>query len=414
MPVTDKLSDPKVKQAKPKEKTYKLADGGGMYLEVAPSGGKWWRLKYRFDGKEKRLSLGVYPDVTLARAREKRNEARKLLADGIDPGAERKAEKLARERVVKNSFEVVAREWHEKRIRGAAGTNGKPLSPGHAAQIINSLEREIFPKIGKMPVEDITAPDLLEALRPIEARGALEIASKVRIWCGMVFRYAIATGRAKYNPAPDLRGALATPVTKHYAAFDRDGMADFMRRLDDYDGHVQTKLALRFLALTFVRTGEMRGAEWSEFDLDGATWRIPAERMKMRAPHIVPLSRQAIEVLKELQVLTGEVRLLFPGQNSREKPMSENTVLYALYRMGYHGRATGHGFRATASTLLNEMGWRPDVIERQLAHQEKNKVRAAYHRSEYLAERREMMQAWGDFLEALGKSAKVIPLHRSA
>lgn len=412
MSVTDKLSDPKVKQAKPKDKTYKLSDGGGMYLEVAPSGGKWWRLKYRFDGKEKRLSLGVYPDVPLARAREKRNEARKLLADGIDPGVERKAEKAAKQDRAKNNFEAVAREWHEKRLRG--GVNGKAISPGHARQIINTLEREIFPKIGKMPVAEILAPELLAALRPIEARGALEIASKVRVWCGMVFRYAIASGYAKYNPAPDLRGALATPVTKHYAAFDRDGMADFMRRLDDYDGHIKTKLALRFLAMTFVRTGEMRGAEWSEFDLEGATWRIPGERMKMGMPHIVPLSRQSIEVLKELHALTGEGRLAFPGQNSQEKPMSENTVLYALYRMGYHGRATGHGFRATASTLLNEMGWRPDVIERQLAHSEKSKVRAAYHRSEYLAERREMMQAWADFLEALAKGAKVIPLHRTA
>ena len=312
--------------------------------------------------------MGVYPDVTLAEARARRDSARKLVTHGSDPGLQRKTDKLAALIRTENNFEAVAREWHEKRL--------PKLTAGHATQIINALTREVFPVIGHRPISEIEAHELLAALRPIEKRGALEIAAKVRRWCGMVFRYGIATGRAKHNPAPDLRGALATPVTKHYAAFDRAGLTDFLRKLDDFDGAPLTRLGLRLLALTFVRTGELRGVTWSEFDLPGRTWSIPAERMKMRAPHIVPLSYQAVSALDELRALNPDCDLAFPGANVKSKPMSENTLLYALYRMGYHGRATEHGFRASASTMLNELGWKPDVIERQLAHAEKNKVRA--------------------------------------
>lgn len=400
------LTDLRVRNAKSKEKTYRLADAGGLYLEVSSTGSKYWRMKYRHAGKEKRLALGVYPIVSLSDARAKATEAKARLREGTDPSALRKSEKTAAMVKAANTFEAVAREWHGKRA--------KSLSTGHAAQIINTLSREIFPVIGPRPVSEIEAPEILAALRQIEARDALEIAHKARQWCGMVFRYAIATGRTKNNPAADLRGALATPVERHYAAFDQAGLADFLRRLDSYEGNRQTQLALRLLALTFVRTGELRGAQWSEIDFDRHEWRIPAERMKMRAPHLVPLSRQAVTVLSGLQEMNGAGRLVFPSMTSREKPMSENTILYALYRMGYHGRATGHGFRATASTLLNEMAWRPDVIERQLAHKEGNKVRAAYHRSEYLPERRKMMQAWADYLDALKASADVIPLFKKA
>jgi integrase len=400
------LTDKEISNADAKDKAYRLTDGAGLYLEVSPAGGKLWRLKYRFAGKEKRLSIGKYPEVKAPAARARATEAKTKLSNGIDPSAEKKAIKVAALVASGNTFEIVAREWHEKRL--------SKLSDTHAKQIIGTLEREVFPLIGDRPVSSIEAPDLLVALRQIEKRGAFEIARKTRQWAGMVFRYAIATGRAKHNPAPDLQGALETQVTKHHAAFDRAGLAEFLRKIEQYDGTEQTRLALLLLASTFVRTGELRFAAKSEFDLPGQTWRIPAERMKTRAPHVVPLSSQAVALVEQLFVIAGDSDLLLPGANTKSKPISENTLLYALYRMGYHGRATGHGFRATASTLLNEMGWKPDVIERQLAHQERNKVRAAYHRSEYLQDRRQMMQAWSDFLDALRAGAEVIPFAKKA
>jgi integrase len=396
------LTDKEISNAKPKAKTYRLSDGSGLVLEVKPAG-KYWRLRYRYNGKEKTLALGVYPTVKGPEARAKAADAKAKLAQGVDPSAAKKAIRMAALVRMENTFKAVALEWHEKRATS--------LSTGHAAQIKRTLENEIFPIIGNKPIAEIEATEVLVALRLIEKRGALEIASKARQWTGMVFRYGIATGRTKHNPVGDLRGVIQSRQTQHYAALDRDGMAEFLRALDTYDGTQQTQLALGFLALTFVRTGELRGATWAEMDLKNQLWRIPATRMKMRADHIVPLSEQSVAILEDLRVMNGEGDLVFPGANVKSKPISENTLLYALYRMGYHGRATGHGFRATASTLLNEMGWRSDVIERQLAHTERNKVRAAYNRAEYLPERKKMMQAWADFLDALKNGSNVIPLN---
>lgn len=406
------LTDIRCRKAQPSEKPYKLFDSGGLYLLVSPGGArkpeglKHWRLKYRFAGKEKLLALGVYPEVSLGDARDARDKAKRLLNDGRDPTHTRKQEKRAAEMSAATTFEAIAREWVEQQ-RNRWTVN-------HAERVLDSLIANVFPEIGFRPIVEITAPELLAVLRKIEARDALEVASRVYQRCGAVFRYAVATGRCERSPVADLRGALKAPKREHRAALSAADLPEYLRKLEAYDGHLQTKLALNLLALTFVRTGELRGAEWTEFDFEHAEWRIPAERMKMRAPHIVPLSRQALTVLGQLQSLTGSGRFLFPNQHKPDTGMSENTMLYALYRMGYHSRATGHGFRATASTILNEEGWHADAIERQLAHTEKNKVRAAYHRSEYLPERRKMMQAWADYLDALGSATQVTPIRRTA
>jgi integrase len=391
------LSDLQIRNAKSSAKPYKLADGGGLYVLVKPDGAKYWRLKYRFAGKEKLLALGVYPQVRPAEARAARDEAKRQLLAGRDPASERREEKRAALISAAATFEVIAREWVEQQRNR--------WTPDHAERVLDSLVTDVFPAIGFRPMAEITAPELLAVLRKIEARGALEVASRVYQRCGAVFRYAVATGRCERSPVGDLRGALKAPKREHRAALLAADLPEYLRTLEAYDGQLQTKLALKLLALTFVRTRELRGAEWSEFDLEHAEWRIPAERMKMRAAHIVPLSRQALAVLAQLKPLTGDQRFLFPNQHKPDACMSENTMLYALYRMGYHSRATGHGFRATASTILNEQGWRADAIERQLAHAEKNKVRAAYHRSEYLPERRKMMQAWAEHLDRLALSA---------
>lgn len=401
------LTDSAIRSAKPTDKPRKMADEKGLFLLVTPNGGKWWRLKYRFGGKEKLLSLGVYPDVGLKDARERRDEARKLLADGIDPSEHRKAQERQKKQSAENSFEAVAREWLEN-IR-------HKWTPRHYADTLKRLETYIFPELGARPVVEVDAAELLAALRKVEKKGADETARKVYRACGQVFRYAIATARCKSNPAADLRGALrAKAKVEHRAAVTITELPDLLRKIEVYDseggGDLQTRLALELLAFTFVRTGELREAEWGEFDLDRAEWRIPAERMKMKEAHFVPLSRQAVDVLRQLKEINGGYRFVFPGRNP-SRPMSKNTALFALYRMGYHSRMTGHGFRAVASTALNEMGFKPDVIERQLAHAERNKVRAAYHRSEYLAERRKMMQAWADYLDGLQAGAEVIPLH---
>lgn len=396
------LTDTAARQAKPKEKAYKLADGAGLYLLIQPGGAKYWRLKYRILGKEKVLALGVYPEVTLAQARAKRDDARKLIANGADPVDMKRDQKRQDKLRAANSFEALAREWHDQQ-------KGR-WSPVHAAKVIDTLEKEMFPTIGNSPIIEITAPMVLEAVRKVEKRGALDVASRVLQRTGAVFRYAIQTGRAERNPCSDLTGVLKTRKVQHRAALGRNELPGFLDKLSKYDGQPLTRIALHLVVLTFVRSREMREARWEEFDLERAEWRIPAERMKMRAPHIVPLSRQAIEILKGLHPLTGRYALLFPGQNDPEKPMSENTLLYAMYRMGYHQRATVHGFRATASTILNETGFNTDAIERQLAHAERNKVRAAYHRSEYLNERVKMMQWWADFLDSIAKGSNVIPM----
>ncbi len=401
------LTDTAVRNAKAKEHAYKLADGEGMYLLVQPNGAKYWRQKYRFAGKEKVLALGVYPETKLQSARKRRIEARELLALGSDPGEVRKADIRAQRIQAANTFSAVALEW--------LATRREAWSNSHTAAVLSRLEKDIFPKLGHRPIAEISAPEVLDMLQVIERRDALELAGKARIIAGQVFRYAVITHRAKGDPTRDLRGALKSREQKHYAKLGEDDLPEFLAKLEAYDGSKVTRLAIRLLALTFVRTGELRAAKWPEFDFTKHEWRIPAERMKSRAEHIVPLSTQAIDALRQLKEITGNREHLFPNEHHPLKPMSENTILFALYRMGYRGRATGHGFRATASTILNEQGWNADVIERQLAHKEANKVRAAYHRSEYLPERRKMMQAWGEFLGAKHRAAdKVVSLRRRA
>ncbi|TMH34902.1 MAG: DUF4102 domain-containing protein [Betaproteobacteria bacterium] len=396
-----------LRQAKAQDKPYKLADEKGLYLLVKPSGARYWRLKYRFAGREKLLACGVYPETTLAEARGKRDAARKLLEKGSDPNATRQKAKLVAKLASDTAFEAIAREWH-------AGM-AKAWSKHHAHDVLHRLEANVFPHLGKLPIAEITSPQILAALRTVEHRGAHELARRARSVCGQIFRYAIATGRADRDPAADLKGALkGAPKVRHLAALKEGELPDFLKKLDVYDGHPQTPLALRLLLLTCVRTGELRGAEWSQFDTDKGEWRIPADKMKAGEEHVVPLSRQALQVLKELRQINGRSVRLFVNSHDHEKPMSENTILYALYRMGYHSRATGHGFRATAATILSEQGFRPELIERALAHTERNKVKAAYQRSPLLPERRKMLQHWADFLDGLKAGAKVRSLKRGA
>ncbi|HEY8856924.1 MAG TPA: integrase arm-type DNA-binding domain-containing protein [Rugosibacter sp.] len=397
------LTDIAIKNTKPQAKPIRLADERSLYLLLNPNGSRWWRFDYRFDGKHKTISFGIYPDVSLKLARERRDEARTLLATGVDPGAQRRAEKQAKADFGANTFEVIAREW--------MATRGKEWTESYASKTKSALERNAFPAIGRKPIAEITAPDVLAMLRAIESRGIVDMAHRIQQHCGAIFRFAIATGRAINDPVPSLKGALSTVRQEHYAALtDPVEFAQLLRDIDDYRGEATTKAAMQLLALTFQRTKEVRFAEWAQFDLEAGLWRIPAEIMKMREAHIVPLSQQAISVFNRLQPLTGGGRLVFPSSTSRERPISENTVVYALARMGYKGRMTGHGFRSVASTLLNEQGFRSDLIERQLAHSEKNSVRAAYNRAEYLPERKKMMQEWADYLDRLKAGAEVISL----
>lgn len=385
-----------IKALKPKEKLYKKADSGGLYLEIRPNGSKYWRYRYRWEGKQKLLAIGVYPDISLAEARERHMAARKLLAKGVDPSAIRKQEKLSRRINANNTYEAIAREWHENQKDGWTET--------HTKGVITRLEKNMFPKLGNRPIKDITAPELLEAVRVIEKRGALDVAQRCLQTSGQIFRYAVATGRAERDPSRDLKGALKTAKVKNRAYIKPNELPEFYAKLEKADLHVLTRLALEFVILTFVRSGELRGAKWDEFDVQKAEWRIPSERMKMKEEHIVPLSTQALALLEELENYSHDSIYVFPQQQRRNKIMSENTMLYAMYRMGYHSRATTHGFRSTASTALNEKGFRRDVIERQLAHGERNKVRAAYNHAEYLPERREMMQWWSNYIdEARGR-----------
>jgi integrase len=399
-----KLKDINCKTAKPKEKAYKIFDGGGLFLFVTPQGSKYWRLKYRFNGKEKLLALGVYDQVTLGEARIKRNEAHNLLAKGIDPGLLKQEKKQSNRTITENCFETVAREWHAKFL--------SKWTPKHSARIIRQLENDIFPWLGERVISEITPPALLKALQRIESRGAIETAHRAHQTCGQIFRYAIATGRAERDPSADLRGALPPARKKHHASLtDTNAVGNLLRAINDYQGHFVTKCALRLAPLLFVRPGELRHAEWTEFDFEAAEWRIPAEKMKMRVKHIVPLSTQAISILRELQPLTGDGKYVFPCVRASRRPMSENTVNAGLRRLGYtKEEMTGHGFRSMASTLLNEQGWNRDAIERQLAHAERNNIRAAYNYAEYLPERKKMMQHWADYLDALAKDKKIIEL----
>ena len=399
------LTDATIRKAKPREKQYKRFDGRGLFLVVTPKGGKWWRFKYRFDGKEKLISLGTYPDVSLKDARERRDEARKQVAAGIDPGEHRKARKSAKANKQANSFEVVAREWYAK--------YSPNWSVNHGDRIIRRLERDIFPWIGDFPIADITAPQLLDVVRRIEQRGALETAHRALGNCGQVFRYAIATGRAERDLSADLKGALPPVKGKHFAAVtDPTKVADILRVLDTYQGTLVVRCALRLAPLVFVRPGELRHAEWADIDLDAAEWRYTVSKTKTR--HIVPLSRQAVKILQELHPLTGRGKYVFPSaRNPRgDRPMSENAILGAMRRMGIDkDEMSGHGFRAMARTILDEeLGFRPDYIEHQLAHAVRDPNGRAYNRTAHLPERRKMMQEWADYLDKLKAGAELIQL----
>ncbi|MBL8500467.1 MAG: tyrosine-type recombinase/integrase [Nitrosomonas sp.] len=396
-----KLTDTAIRKAKPQAAPYRIADGGGMYIEITTNGSKYWRMAYRFAGKQKTLALGIYPDVTLAEARERRTEARKQLANGADPGAVKQTQKKQSKIAAANSFELIAREFHKLKT--------PTWSVSHTADWIKTLEREIFPKFGELPISEIEAPDVLDAIRTIEGRGAHEVAARVLQRVRAVCAYAIATGRARHNPASEIKGALAPqPKVKHFAALTEKELPEFLRAVAAYPCYPLTKAATRLLMLTFVRTGEVRGAKWREFDHDAKLWVIPAERMKAREPHVVPLSRQAIETLTELHQLTGHDEHLFPSRTGNGRTISENTVLKVIERLGYKGRMTGHGFRTIASTYLNSVGMiRPDIIEAQLAHTDGNATRAAYNRTDYMEYRIAMMQFWADTLDAMQAGEKL-------
>ncbi len=389
------LTDTQIRNAKPGSKPLKLTDGAGLYLEVRPNGSKLWRYRYRIAGKENLFALGEYDAVSLREARELRAEARKLVRQGIHPAHERKASLLATHAERANTFEAVAREWMDKKRA--------TWTPYYARQVERFLAANVFLHVGKMPIRSVTAAHLLAIVRRTEERGAETVAALIRQWCSAIFRYAVATLRADNDPAAALKGAIHVPKTKHANPLSREDIARFAKALECYGGYRTTIIALRLMLLTFVRTKELRQAEWIEFDLDRAEWRIPAGRMKMREAHIVPLSRQAVALLRELHTHTGGRRFLFPNLRNPHDCMTATTLNRALERMGFAGQGsigfTAHGFRATASTLLNEMGFRSEVIERQLAHQERNKSRASYNHAEYLEERRALMQQWANVID---------------
>ena len=402
------LTDTTIRKIKPGEKPLKLSDEKGMFLLVTPAGGKLWRMKYRIDGKEKLLALGAYPEVTLADARQRRDDARKLLSNGVDPGDHRKAQKAAKTERAGNSFEVVAREWY---------VGHEPhWAKSHADKIIQRLEKDVFPWLGGRPIAEITAPELLAALRRIESRGALDTAHRALQNCGQVFRYAVATGRAERDPSGDLRGALPPAKKGHFAAITEPlKVGALLRAMDDVSAGFVVKCALRLAPLLFVRPGELRVAEWSQIDLDKAEWRYTVTKTKTE--HLVPLATQAVAILRELHPLTGHSRYVFPGARTNGEPMSGGAVNVALRRAGYNTRdeQTGHGFRAMARTILHqELGIPPEVIEHQLAHRVPDALGAAYNRTRFLVQRREMMQAWADYLDKLKAGADVLPFRKSA
>lgn len=401
------LTDLAIRKAAPADKPQRLFDGGGLYLEVSPAGGKWWRWKYRFAGKEKRLSLGTYPDTGLADARAKHAAARKLLAAGIDPGEQRKAEKVATQERSANTFAAVADELLLQRA--------KKLVAGSADRERRMLDKDLAPLVGNVPIADVSAPMLLRALRKIEHRGAVETAHRARMLASQVFRYAIATGRADRNPAADLLGALSQPEKTHFASITEPAeVAPLLRALWGYQGTPVVNAALKLAPLFYARPGELRQARWADIDLEAAEWRYTAS--KKGNPHIVPLATQAVDILRELQPLTGRGVYVFPGLRGRDRAMSANTVNAALRRMGFDGKTmTGHGFRAMARTILDEvLIFRPDYIEHQLAHAVRDPNGRAYNRTAHLAERRKMMQAWADYLDALRTDANVVPIKRKA
>ena len=397
-----------VRNAKHKEKPYKLTDGKGLFLHVSTTGKKTWRYRFELSGKESVYVLGEYPVMLLEAARNKRADIREMVKAGINPAEEKRNQKHAVEKakqeekkLAANSFEIVAHEWHDHRR--------ERWTPAYAAANLTKLRNDVFPAIGSMPVDQITPPMVLQIIRSVESRGAGETARKCLEMMNSVFRYAIQTGRASYNSAADMRGVLKSRRVQHHPMINPNDLPNFLRILTKSDIHTTTKLAIQFTMLTAARSGEVRGATWKEIDLGKKLWVIPAERMKMRSVHIVPLTTQALTILNRLNILHGDSGLIFPGIHHPEKPLSENTMLFALYRVGYHSKMTMHGFRALFSTICNEAGFMPDAIERQLAHKEKNAIRAAYHRSEYMPERIKMMQWWADYLQGSEHGSEIIP-----
>ncbi len=377
------LNDMQIRRAKPEAKAYTLGDGQGLSLLIEPNGSKSWRFRYRFAGKPKMISLGVYPTITLADARSRRDDARKLVAEGKNPSEVRKEQKIALQTESESAFEKIATEWHQMK--------SAKWSAGYASDIMEAFKNDIFPYVGTRPVGEIKPLELLNVLRKIEKRGALEKMRKVRQRCSEVFRYSIATGRAEYNPAADLSSALEVHQSKHFPFLKADEIPDFLRALEGYTGSKLVQIATKLLMITGVRTIELRAALWSEFDLDNAIWEIPAERMKMRRPHLVPLSAQAVDLLIELKSMSGNYQLVFPGRNNPNKPMSEASINQLIKRIGYVGKVTGHGFRHTMSTILHEYGFESTWIEMQLAHSDKNKIRGVYNHADYYSNRKEML-----------------------
>ena len=406
------LTNTEILHTKPQAKAFKLYDELGLFLQVTPSGGKWWRFKYRYDGKEKLLSFGTYPDVSLANAREKRDTARKLLANEppIDPSEQRKTIKVEKEANKTNTFEAWAGKWLQKW--------GVGVSERHAGYVKRRLETDIYPAIGQRPINDITAYEIVDAVKGIAERGAIDLAKRAHQTIGQVFRYAIAHGRdskVTSNPSIEIKPSdiIQTRKKVNYARIDIAELPNLLRAIDVSKSHPVTRLAVKMIALTFVRTTELIGAKWVEIDFDAMQWRLPPERMKMKTPHIVPLATQAIDILQLLKALTGHSELLFPNQNDHTKPMSNNTILKSLEGMGYKGRMTGHGFRGLASTALHEQGYDHMHIELQLAHQERNETSSAYNHATYLKQRAVMMQSWADYLDELKAGAKVLPFKQA-
>ncbi|MCX9070633.1 tyrosine-type recombinase/integrase [Citrobacter portucalensis] len=394
------LTDLEIRRSKPREKSYTLNDGNGLSLLIEPNGSRGWRFRYRFDGKPKMISLGTYPDVTLNDARLKRDDARKQVAGGINPSDVRKEDKLAKQGRNENTFEAIAREWYAKRI--------DRWSESYGEEMMKTFEADVFPIIGRRPIADIKPMELMAVLSKLDERGATEKLRKVRQRCGEVWRYAIVTGRADYNPAPDLASAFAPHKKEHYAFLASDELPDFFRTLNTYSGSSVVKLAMRLQVLTGLRPGELRQGEWAEIDFDKRLWEVPPARMKKRRPHCVPLSDQAIAILEQLRLVTGNCRFIFPGRIQHSKPMSEMAMNVLIRRIGYAGRVTGHGFRHTMSTILHEQGYNTAWIETQLAHVDKNSIRGTYNHAQYLDGRREMLQWYADYMDSLEQGGNVV------
>lgn len=400
-----KLTDTQCRNAKPKDKSYKLADGNGLFLEVRPNGTKHWRYRYRISGKENLYAVGLYPETSLAGARAERADARELVKQGIHPAHHRKIERIKRENAANNTLKGIAQEWIESR--------SAKWSPRYRDQVARMLEQNAYPQLGRLPIQQIEAAQLLEVVKKVEARGANKYAILLRQTLSQIYDYAIATLRAEYNIAQSLRGAITVPRTRHHPYLKLDELPTFIETLENYKGYRQTVLALKILMRVFVRPVELYEAPWEEFNLAEKVWRIPAERIKMREDHIVPLSTQVVALLESLHEITGHSKWLFPNTRRPREPMGPTTLNRALQFMGYKGRLVPHGFRGTASTILHEQGWSSDVIERQLAHAERNKVRAAYNHASYLQERTTMMQGWSDFLDGLGEKSNVVPIKQA-